>query len=204
MCEVHEDRPPNHDDQRCVGFGVPCPACNDLACPRLAPDCISLASADDLALPKDAVLFSLERDGQLRCCRLVDRGRYGVEARVCDRDDTARFFSQRFGTMALGLEWAAELRAEILTQGWVEAKHDRESCWHDGRRHHAEADRIECPLCEARISRQPCVLCGPGEGSLPRSRLLRFLRLGLRAYNRGPGRQRTISSGSSHRPKLPA
>jgi hypothetical protein len=67
-----------------------------------------------------------------------------------------------------------------------------------------KADRIECPLCEARRGRQPCEVCGPGEGSLPRRRLLRFVRLGLRAYNRGPGRQRAISSGKSHRPNVPA
>jgi hypothetical protein len=65
-------------------------------------------------------------------------------------------------------------------------------------------DRIECPLCEARRSRQPCDLCGPGEGSLPRSRLLRLVRLGLNAYNRGPARHRAISSGRSQRPKVPA
>jgi hypothetical protein len=121
VCEAHEDLPPNHDDLRCDGAGMPCPACNDLAHPRLPPVWISLASADDSPAPNAAVLFALERDGQLRCCRLVDRGRDGVEARVCDGDDTAGFFSQRFATMALALDWAAALHAEMLTQGWVEA-----------------------------------------------------------------------------------
>jgi hypothetical protein len=73
---------------------------------------------DDPAPPKEAVIFAVERDGQARSCRLVDCGPYGVEARVCDGDVDAGFFAQRFATMALALEWAAALHAEMLTQGW--------------------------------------------------------------------------------------
>jgi hypothetical protein len=66
------------------------------------------------------VLFELEREGLRRSVRLVDRGSYGVEARVCDGEVDAGFFAQRFTTMALALEWAAALHAEMLTQGWVD------------------------------------------------------------------------------------
>jgi hypothetical protein len=80
---------------------VPCPACNDLAHPRLPPDWISLASVDDPPAPTETILFAVERDGQIRSCRLLDLGPYGVKARLCDGDVDAGFFAQRFVTMGL-------------------------------------------------------------------------------------------------------